>query len=188
MAQKRKGKQKNIGKWVGRGFLLALLIAAGVVSYLVWDNYFNDRKEESKKEEASKVEEVEEVETSEETEAELTSSAEGEEKKVKQYEGEDANSFADLTGAITYAGVSGGFLKIRVNIDQYLESGTCTLALRKEGANTYSAEARIVASASTATCEGFDVSTGELEGGDYAIVLYISSGEKTGEIDGEVRV
>lgn len=188
MPQKRKSKQRNIGKWVGRGFLLVLLIAAGVVAYLVWDNYFNDKKEEPKKEETSKVEEVKEVETTEATEAELTNSAEGEEKKVKQYEGEDANSFADLTGAITYAGVSGGFLRIRVNIDQYLESGTCTLALRKEGANIYSAEARIVASASTATCEGFDISADELESGNYTVVIYISSGEKNGEIDGEVKV
>lgn len=186
MAQKRKSKQRNIGKWVGRGFLLALLIAAGVVAYLVWDNYFNDKKEEPKKEdEASKVEEAEEKK--EEPEAELAG-AEVEKKEVKQYEGEDANNFADLTGAITYTGVSGGFLRIRVNIDQYLESGTCTLALRKEGANIYSAEARIVASASTATCEGFDIPTSELETGDYVIVIYISSGEKTGEIDGEVRV
>ena len=187
MSQKRKSKQKNVGKWVGRGFLLALLIAAGVVAFLVWDNYFNDKKEEPKKEEASKVEEAEEAGTTETTEAELTG-AEVEKKEVKQYEGEDANGFADLTGVITYAGVSGGFLRIRVNIDQYLEGGTCTLALRKEGASIYSAETRIAASASTATCEGFDVSASGLESGSYTVVIYISSGERTGEIDGEVKV
>lgn len=186
MAKKR--KQKNIVKWVVRGFLLVLLIAAGVIVYLVWDNYFNDKKDEPKPAESSETTEV--ADEKDEKKSEEGESAETElvNKEVKQYEGENPNSAEGLTGVITHAGVSGANLVIRVNIDQYLESGTCTLGLRKEGMNLYGAEARIVPSASTATCEGFDVPVSELESGNIRIVVYISSGGKTGEINGEVSI
>lgn len=190
MAQKRKKKKTNVKKWVVRGFLLILLIAAGVISFMVWDSYFNKKKDDKKPGETSQVEEKKEsdensnVEESDEESVEVDLS----EKEMKQYEGENPNSAGGLTGVITYAGVSGGNLAIRVNIDQYLENGTCILGLRKEGMNVYSAEAKISASASTATCEGFDVPTSGLGSGSYTIVIYLSSGTRNGEIDGEVKI
>ena len=189
MAQKRKKKKTNVKKWAVRGFLLILLIVAGVISFMVWDSYFNKKKDDKKPGETSQVEEKKDSDDDKDAEREEEATeVDLSEKEVKQYEGENPNSAGGLTGVITHAGVSGGSLAIRVNIDQYLESGTCILGLRKEGMNVYSAEAKISASASTATGEGFDVPTSGLESGSYTIVIYLSSGTRNGEIDGEVKI
>ena len=176
MAQKR----KNSKKWIFWVLMLVLFVAAAVVCYLVWNNYFRDKKEDKPTEEQSLVEEHEEKKAEEKEEETI------EKKKVVQYEGEDPNTQEELTGVVTYAGVNGDNLMIRVNIDQYLESGSCELSLMQNGV-AYSDVANIVGSAATATCEGFNVPVSGL-GGDYEIVIKISSGDKTGTINGKVEV
>lgn len=155
-------------------------MAAAVVCYLVWNNYFRDKKEDKPTEEQSLVEEHEEKKAEEKKEETI------EKKKVVQYEGEDPNTQEELTGVVTYAGVNGNNLMIRVNIDQYLESGSCELSLMQNGV-AYSDVANIVGSAATATCEGFNVPVSGL-GGDYEIVIKISSGDKTGTINGKAKI
>lgn len=177
-------RRKRSKKWISTVFILILLVAAGVVIYLVWDNYFNDKKEEPKTDETVVVDdglkpteseskpEVQEVEQKEE---------------VVQYDGENPNNGGELTGVVTYAGVSGGKLMIRVNINQYLSGGSCNLRLlSSDGSVAYDDVAGITDSASTSTCEGFDVSTAGLAGGSYEIVIDLISGGKTGTINGEV--
>lgn len=181
MAQKRKRSKK----WISWLIILILLIAAGVVVYLVWDNYFNEKKSIGEQAETNQVEKKQEEKRGVN---DGVSDDDDDEKKVKQYEGEDPNKKAELTGVVTYAGVNGDKLTIRVNIDQYVGEGTCGLSLKRGGGDIYNAEARIVDSATTATCEGFDVPLSGLGSGDLAIVIYISSGDKTGEIKGEVRI
>ena len=176
MAQKR----KNSKKWIFWVLMVVLFVAAAVVCYLVWNNYFRDKKEDKPTEEQSLVEEHEEKKAEEKKEEMI------EKKKVVQYEGEDPNTQEELTGVVTYAGVNGNNLMIRVNIDQYLESGSCELSLMQNGV-AYSDVANIVGSAATATCEGFNVPVSGL-GGDYEIVIKISSGDKTGTINGKVKI
>lgn len=184
MAQKRKRSKK----WISWLIILILLIAAGVVVYLVWDNYFSEKKSIGEQAETNQVEKKQEEEKGrQETDVDVDDDN-NDEKKVKQYEGEDPNKKAELTGVVTYAGVNGDKLTIRVNIDQYIGGGTCRLSLKRGGGDIYNAEARIVDSATTATCEGFDVPLSGLGSGDLVIVIYISSGDKTGEIKGEVRI
>ena len=186
MAQKRRQNKR----WVYWLVILVLLIAAGVVGYLVWDNYFREKKDDNAEASTEQVEKP--VEKSEKTEVVIEvdgdESEVEDEKKVKQYEGEDPNKGERLTGAVTYAGVNGGKLMIRVNIDQYVESGTCSLGLRQAGASVYSATAAIVNGVSTATCGGFDVPVEELGSGEVVIVIYLSGDGKAGEINGEVRI
>lgn len=155
-------------------------MAAAVVCYLVWNNYFRDKKEDKPTEEQSLVEEHEEKKAEEKKEETI------EKKKVVQYEGEDPNTQEELTGVVTYAGVNGNNLMIRVNIDQYLESGSCELSLMQNGV-AYGDVVNIVESAATATCKGFNVPVSGL-GGDYEIVIKISSGDKTGTINGKVKI
>lgn len=176
MAQKR----KNSKKWIFWVLMVVLFVAAAVVCYLVWNNYFRDKEEDKPNEEQSLVEKYEEEKVEEKEEETV------EKKKVVQYEGEDPNIQEELTGVVTYAGVNGDNLMIRVNIDQYLESGSCELSLMQNGV-AYSDVANIVGSAATATCEGFNVSVSGL-GGDYEIVIKISSGDKTGTINGKVEI
>ena len=175
MAKRRK-RNKNWLSWI---VILLLLIGAVVVCVLVKDAYFSDKKEPEptdQHEEPVKVVEPEKVEDKKE---------EIEEKeKVVQYDGTDPNNAGGITGVITYAGVSGSNLMIRVNIDQYLNGGNCTLKVLKGGSIVYNATAAVIDSASTSTCEGFNVPVSSLPSGNVDITISISSNGKTGEITG----
>lgn len=184
MAQKRKRSKKWL-RWV---IILVLLVMAGIVGFLIWDNSRKDNNSDNEMNNSSatqteekKSEETEKVQNEEEED-------EADDKKVVQYEGEDPNLKDELSGVVTYAGVNGDKLAIRVNIDQYIEDGTCKLILERNGTSIYSAEAGIVGSASTATCEGFDVLVGGLGNGKTTIIIKINSNGKTGEITGEVEL
>lgn len=104
---------------------------------------------------------------------------------IPQYDGEDPNESTALTGVITYAGANGNQFMIRVNIDQYLSSGTCNLILSQNGAAVYGDSAAIIDAASTSTCEGFNIATAELSSGHYDITINLTADGKTGTITGE---
>lgn len=110
------------------------------------------------------------------------------EKKVEQFDGGDPNDREELTGVITYAGVSSGNLVIRVNIDQYLTSGTCKLKITGNDGAVYEETVAAVDSAATATCKGFNVATNKLPSGKLSISILVTSGGKTGTIEGEVSL
>ena len=181
MAHRRRRRSK---RWLGKVLFLVLIIVAGVVCYLVWDNYFRDKTPEKpgdNSKETTKVEEVKKSEPEQETEV-------VEKEKVKQYEGEDPNVADDLTGVVTYAGVNGNELMIRVNIDQYLAGGSCKLTLLQDGAAVYSDTAEIIDSASTATCAGFNVPVANLSSGETGIRIELDASGKRGVIAGEVEL
>ena len=77
---------------------------------------------------------------------------------------------------------------IRVNIDQFLSEGTCTLNLEKEGEIVYGEMVDIIDSAATATCEGFNVPAASLGTGNYRIIIKLRAGEYGGVINGEVSI
>lgn len=175
-------KQKKNKKWLFWVIIVLLFVVAAVVCYFVWNGYFKKKEEIKPAEEQSLVEEKKESEVKE-----AQGVIEKEKEKVVQYEGEDPNERGDLTGVVTYAGVNGGNLMIRVNIDQFLNSGSCELNLMQDSV-VYSDTANIVSSAATATCEGFNVPINGLEKGNYKIVIKINSGDKVGIINGEVDI
>ena len=186
MAQKRKRSKK----WIYWVLLLVLLVAAGVVAYLVWDGYFRDKSGESDAPRASEVVGwAEEKKEMKEDGKEIENDDEEEDdKKVKQYDGEDPNKAEKLSGVVTYAGVLNGRLTIRLNIDQYLEEGKCELNLVKDGSTVYTETSGIVSAATTATCEGFDVSMSGFGAGKYSVVVKLDAGGRTGTIKGEVEI
>lgn len=110
------------------------------------------------------------------------------EKNVVQYEGDNPNKAEDLSGVVTYAGVNNDKLVIRVNIDQYLSNGSCELNLMRNGDIVYSNKANIVSSASTATCEGFDVPVNAVGSGNTEISIKLNADERSGLIRGEVNI
>lgn len=180
MVQKRKKSNK---KWIFWVLMVVLFVVAAAVCYLVWNSYFRDKEEDKPVEEEQSL--VEEDKKDEDGSEETVGVVE--KKKVVLYEGEDPNEKQELTGVVTHAGVNGDNLMIRVNIDQYLDSGVCELSL-VQGGVVYSDMANIIGSAMTATCEGFNVPVSRLSGGNYGIVIKISSGDKSGTINGEVRI
>ena len=186
-------RRKRSKKWIYWLFTLILLVAAGVVCYLVWDAYFRDKSNQAGSQESSEVVENKDEkedktsENKEEAEGELKSES-VEKKKVEQYDGSDPNEANDLSGVVTYAGVNNGKLMIRVNIDQYLTDGKCELTLTRGGATIYNSITNIVGSATTATCEGFDVPVSELGGGNVGINIKLKTDGRTGSIQGEANI
>lgn len=182
-------QRKNYNKWWYWGIGVIILVMLIVGGMIIWRNNTNDEKTEEVN--TSKVEEKEKSETEKVEPATSDASVADkaiEEKKVSQYEGEDPNKAEELTGVITYAGLSGDKLMIRVNIDQFLNSGECRLGLRQAGATVYNASARVVDNVTTSTCEGFDIPVSELGVGNTQIIIMVQSGEKTGMITGEATL
>ena len=164
-------RRRRSKKWLFRLGFLILVVAALVVVYLVWVNYFKDeQKIDEGEEEVVMVEEKQPEEVIDERQAEVV-----EKPETVQYEGEDPNVAEELSGVVTYAGVTGEKLMIRVNINQYLSSGTCELRLLLE-------DDVVVYS------EGFDVPVAGWGAGKYAIIINMTAGEKTGVINGEVKL
>lgn len=186
-------KRRNKSKLMIRKLLVfVLLITAGLVGFFVWTDISNKKPIEE-----STIENVDEEKESEIEFEGTENKAEGEkqeikedkkEKKVEQYDGDDPNDAESLSGVVTYAGVNGNNLVIRVNIDQYLTSGQCKLALMKDEVVAYSDVVNIAGGPSTASCEGFDVPISKIGSGDIEIVVEIKSGDKNGVIRGRTSI
>jgi hypothetical protein len=181
-------RRKRSKKWISRLFFLLLLVAAVVVCYFVWEAYFKEKKEVPKeKENGTQI--VKPIEKTDDKKEEKEEEEEPVQKEdVLQYDGEDPNEQGGLTGVITYLGVSGSDLIVRVNIDQYLTSGSCEINVIKGGEVLYTSLAAVIDSASTSTCEGFNVPIERLSSGKIQVNINVSSGEKTGVISGEAEV
>lgn len=108
-----------------------------------------------------------------------------ENKTPVKYDGENPNASEGLTGFVTYTGIIKNNATIRVNIDQFLDLGTCDLYL-----GDYSFSSNIVASASTSSCDGFDIPLSELSGlsGNVNFEIKLTSGEKYGTIEGSIEL
>ena len=179
-------RRKRSKKWLFRLFFLVLLVVAGAICYFVWDGYFREKPEEPQASGTAVVEEDKQEEQGGSEEKEETPTIEKEE--IPQYDGEDPNTAEELSGALTYLGVSGSNLLIRVSIDQYLSSGTCRLEISRGGQVVFSDSAAIVSAASTATCEGFNVPVSEVGSGEIEVKIYLDGGGKTGKIVGGVTI
>ena len=187
-------KRKRSKKWIYWVVVLVLVVVAGVVAYLVWNNYFANKSDNTTEPETTSKEETPEKtpdtkkSNTDNTDTEDYTEPEQEKEKVLTYEGGDPNKAEELTGALTFASVEGDYLLLRVNIDQYLNSGTCQLSLSQNGGIVYSESANITSAASTATCEGFNVPLSALGTGDFEVVVHLDSAGKSGFIRGGVTI
>ena len=191
-------KQKN-KNWVSWILMIVLFVVAAAIVYLVWDAYFREKdisdNDDVNKDGSAVIEEgAKDNSTTEKNEQESEErelsvvEAEENEKDIPGYDGDDANTSLELTGAVTYADVIDDQLIIRVNIDQFLAEGNCELKLLKENELVYNDTARITNSAATATCEGFNVPITDVMNDYLMIQIQLSSGDKNGLINGEVNI
>lgn len=178
IARRRRSK-----KWISWIIILVLLILAGVVCFLVFENYFKDKEVLGEDEKPETPLDIEEEITEEKKEEEPAKKEE-----VVKYEGDNPNNLSEITGVITYAGVSGDSLMIRLNIDQFLDGGECMLLLSTAGNVVYSNTVNVVDSATTSSCDGFNIPMSLLESGYYNITVEVESGAKKGKINGEVNL
>lgn len=197
MAQKRKQKRKKSKKCPYWLMMLLLFVGAAAVCYFVWDAYFRikdnpvDNGDNAGKNGLVNEKELEEdgSEKGKDGEKDGTVIPDVVEKeRTIQYEGDDPNASESLTGAITYAGVSGDELMIRTNIDQYLTVGECELILENGGTVIYSDNVEIMSSVTTSACDGFSVPASELGAGEINITIKISANERKGILRGKVNI
>lgn len=181
-------KRKRNFRWVKWLLFLVLIAGAVTVIILVKNNF--DNKTNNSGQQATNVEKPEKKKPEEKTDDNSSSSAETskQEEKAPQYEGESPNKSETLTGMITYANVADNELVIRVNIDQFLQSGTCNIALSRNGVTHYSQSVGIVESVTTSTCDGFKIPASELPSGNLQVEINLESEGKTGKIEGRVKI
>lgn len=186
--KKRKNKQ-----------IIRVLILVGIFAgvcglfFLAWNLFFKTSDPEPVQDStttvAVKEKKREEKKTEEKKEETPAPQETPEDQTPVQYDGEDPNNKDVLTGVITHAEKVDDKLVIRVNIDQYLIGGSCILALTKDGETIFNDGVAIIETASTSTCEGFDVPM--IEGMDGALIgiqIDINADGKTGTINGEVQL
>jgi hypothetical protein len=97
------------------------------------------------------------------------------------------NTSTNTTISITAANQSGEIFQIRSIISALISSGTCTIALTKDGV-TVTKTAGIQAQSSASTCQGFDIPTSELSVGDWAVKLSFVSGDLGGSTEKKITV
>jgi hypothetical protein len=182
----RRKKQKT-GKII---FTILLLAAVATVAAVIYVYCFKDKEVPKEPEPATVIVDGKggsDPEPTPEKDPEQDGNTTGKE-PIQKYEGKDPNTYNTLTGAITYAGATSSNIIIRVNIDQYLGEGTCSLYLEKDGSTAYSTTANLIADVSTSTCEGFNISRAGFASGNYSIIINLASGDKTGRIEGMVSL
>lgn len=179
-------RRKRDFRWVKWLLFLVLIIVAVIVVILVKNNYFGEKQENNTQhsEDTNKPEDKKPEEGSNETNTEES----GKEEKAPQYEGESPNKSENLTGLITYADVIDNELVIRVNIDQFLQSGNCNLTMSRNGVTYYSQSVGIQESVTTSTCDGYKIPVSELSKGDFQVEIDLESDGKSGKITGRVRI
>lgn len=166
--------------------IIVLLIGISLfISKALADRVSDVETEDNKKEnpETTKVEGIEKAPTEN-----APSTTNEDDKTPIQNEGENPNNKDSLTGAITMAEPSGQILRIRLNIDQYLATGTCKLTLYSDNGKSFTDSAAIIPTASTSSCEGFDINLSNLSSGHWYISIDLASDNKTGTITGEVNI
>lgn len=179
-------KRKRNFRWVKWLIFLILIAGAVAVVILVKNNYF-DKKDEKNFSQTADSGKTEDKKPEEKTEQKTGESQKPEEKAL-QYEGESPNRSETLTGLITYADVVNDELVIRVNIDQFLQSGSCNLKITRNGETLYSKSVGIVESVTTSTCDGFKISKSELPSGSLQVEIDLESEGKSGKIEGRVKI
>lgn len=182
-------KRKRNFRWVKWLIILALIVGAIVVVVLVKNNF--NKKIDNNDGQTSNVNKSEEKKTENKTENQDsgdTEKTQEQEQKAPQYEGESPNKSETLTGLITYADVVNDELVIRVNIDQFLQSGSCNLTISRNGVTHYSQSVGIQESVTTSTCDGYKIPVSELSKGDFVVEINLDSDSKSGKITGKVRI
>ena len=172
-------KKRNSGKTFFRILFVVALIVVAFCAYEYWLKDDSDKQTTSPESQQNTTVDDGGNKGSNEDKDETYHSKD----PIINYEGNDPNTAADLTGIITYNNVANNKLTLRVNIDQYLTTGTCKLSLVRDGSAVYSATAEIFANAATSSCKGFDIPLSNLSG-QYEIVINLASDDRTGTISG----
>ena len=182
-------KRRKSYRWLWGLTFLILVGGAVAVAILVRNNLFSNNS--NKNEPAVPSNTVNPDQPEDDTKKEedkKTDDNTSEKKDVPQYTGDNPNKSDVLSGVVSYADVSGDDLVIRVNIDQFLSEGNCTINIVKNGSVAFTQTVGIMESVSTSTCDGYKIPTSTLPKGDLQLEVLVQSGNRSGKITGRVRI
>ena len=160
---------------------ILIIVVGGTVLAL---NLVNSNKKPDNQNNSSENTEVTNNNTITETTA-TNSSDTGDGKTPAKYAGEDPNTYNELTGTITFAGISENKFVVSAAIDQYI-TGNCRFEINGPDGSTISADIDIMAGPSSSFCS-YSGPKPEAHG-KYNINIVLTNNNKTGTITGEVEI
>ena len=92
-----------------------------------------------------------------------------------------------IDGYFTHKSISNDTLVLRVLIGELLSGGSCSLKIIN-GERAVTRQAPTINSATTASCEGFDIPVSELSSGLWTIQIEITANNRLGTITDEIRI
>lgn len=167
------------------GFLLILAVV-GIITVLICKNLLNQPTQDDPAHLPSQNPSTEVTPP----EPKEPSADEDLENKAPQYEGEDPNQLAELTGVITYADIdtTTQILHSAVMINQYLSDGQCVFNLKRGDAILRTASSVITAEASTSVCGPFSLSVEDISPGTYQLEVIMTGDGKRGTITEDLQI
>ena len=167
--------------------ILAIVLVVGIVGTVLVLNLvkLSNSSNQSADEQSNSVDQTDMTSGSAENVNALGSTNEAGNKTPAQYEGENPNNYDNLTGIITFAGISEGQFVISVALDQYT-TGNCKFEATSPSGSVISADVNIAVGPSSSFCSY----SGPVpsEHGKYNITVTPSNANKTGLITGEVEL
>ena len=115
------------------------------------------------------------------------SSKKSDDSKPAEYEGQDANSYADLSGYIINASIADQKISIRAAINQ-ATSGDCTFKVTAPSGEVTTGTSKLEPGPTSGFCIIENLELGKIETGTYKVDIILKSTDKTGKISGEVKV
>ena len=160
------------------------LLALGIGGTVLALNLINSNSN-SQSEEKNHVTENKETNNNATDNTNVVANDQAEKKAPAKYEGSDPNSYNDLTGIITFGGVSENQFVISVAIDQFI-TGSCKFEATAPDGSVITADVDIMAGPSSSFCSY----SGPIPAvrGKYNVVVTPTSKDKTGTITGEVEI
>ena len=164
--------------------VFAVLLALGIGGTVLALNLINSNSN-NQTEEKNNTAENKDTDNNSTTNSDVLVSDQAEKKAPTKYEGSDPNSYNDLTGIITFGGVSENQFVISVAIDQFI-TGNCKFEATGPDGSVIAADVDIMAGPSSSFCSY----SGPVPAvhGKYKIVVTPTSKDKTGTITGEVEI
>ena len=154
--------------------IIILLIASLVIGYYVWfrPDQKNDITNDS-------------IDTNSTTNNEKTDQSTHNREAEKDPVQNDSDTIdqTSLSGYITAKNIVNENLQIRLQIEQYLTSGTCKITI-----GNYSEQVNVISNPSSSTCSGWDIPINKLRKGTQNIIIEIISGDNTLTISDEVTI
>ena len=171
-------RKKNKQQIIIIVIIILLLLGGGAFFY--WfsltqsdNNHLNDKTNDNSK---TKIDNDSKNETNNENE-----------KTINDPQQNTVASSPEINGFLTSKNISDSALILRVQINELLPNGTCSLIL-SNGANIVTKNSDLINSATSSSCYGFDVPLAELSNGTWQIKITIQSGDRTGIITDEVMI